>query len=63
MQNAKTNAIRTQIAALVEEYAAIALAADPFMPGITTIPPSGKVLDSTELKYMVEASLLSLIHI
>ena len=57
MQNAKTNAIRTQIAALVEEYAAIALAADPFMPGMTTIPPSGKVLGSAELKYMVEASL------
>ena len=57
MQNAKTNALRTQIAALVEEYAAIALAADPFMPGMTTIPPSGKVLDSAELKYMVEASL------
>ena len=57
MQNAKTNALRTQIAALVEEYAAIALAADPFMPGMTTVPPSGKVLDSAELKYMVEASL------
>ena len=57
MQNAKTNALRTQIAALVEEYAAIALAPDPFMPGMTTIPPSGKVLDSAELKYMVEASL------
>ena len=57
MQNAKTNALRTQIAALVEEYATIALAADPFMPGMTTIPPSGKVLDSAELKYMVEASL------
>ncbi len=57
MQNAKTNSLRTQIAALVDEYAAIALAADPFMPGMTTIPPSGKVLDSAELKYMVEASL------
>ena len=57
MQNAKTNLLRTQIASLVEEYASIALAADPFMPGMTTIPPSGKLLDSAELKYMVEASL------
>ena len=57
MQNAKTNTLRIQIATLVEEYAAIALASEPFMPGMTTIPPSGKLLDSAELKYMVEASL------
>ena len=57
MQNAKTHALRTQIASLVEEYAAIALAPEPFMPGMTMVPPSGKVLDSAELKNMVEASL------
>ncbi len=57
MQNEKTAALRTQIAALVEEYASIALAPDPFLPGLTAIPPSGKVLDSVELKNMVEASL------
>ena len=57
MQNAKTTALRTQIAALVEEYAAIALAPDPFLPGVTAVPPSGKVLDASELKNMVEASL------
>ena len=57
MQNPKTAALRTQIAALVEEYASIALAPDPFLPGITAVPPSGKVLDASELKNMVEASL------
>ncbi|MEO6016775.1 MAG: lipopolysaccharide biosynthesis protein RfbH, partial [Polaromonas sp.] len=57
MQNAKTAALRTQIAALVEEYASIALAPDPFLPGVTAVPPSGKVLDASELKNMVEASL------
>ena len=57
MQNVKTAALRTQIAALVEEYASIALAPDPFLPGVTAIPPSGKVLDAAELKNMVEASL------
>ena len=57
MQNVKTAALRTQIAALVEEYASIALAPDPFLPGVTAIPPSGKVLDGSELKNMVEASL------
>lgn len=57
MQNAKTAALRTQIAALVEEYATIALAPDPFLPGVTAVPPSGKVLDASELKNMVDASL------
>lgn len=57
MQNAKTEALRQQIAALVEEYASIALRNEPFLPGASVVPPSGKLLDATELKYMVEASL------
>ena len=57
MQNEKTQSIRKQIARLVDEYAAIALKPDPFLPGMTAIPPSGKLLDATELKNMVEASL------
>ncbi|TCS35115.1 CDP-6-deoxy-D-xylo-4-hexulose-3-dehydrase [Paucimonas lemoignei] len=57
MQNAKTQALREQIAALVDEYAAIALKPQPFMPGASLVPPSGKVLDGVELKLMVEASL------
>lgn len=57
MENTKTQAIREQIALLVEEYAAAALAHQPFLPGATSIPPSGKLLDAAELKNMVEASL------
>ncbi|CAM2141495.1 Lipopolysaccharide biosynthesis protein RfbH [Pararobbsia alpina] len=57
MENSKTKALREQIATLVEEYAAIALAPQPFMPGAMTVPPSGKVLGAAELKLMVEASL------
>ncbi|MDP1998214.1 MAG: lipopolysaccharide biosynthesis protein RfbH [Rhodoferax sp.] len=57
MENAKTQALRAQIAALVDEYAAIALAPQPFLPGLTAVPPSGKVIGSQELKNMVEASL------
>ena len=57
MQNAKTQALREQIAALVEQYAAIALAPDPYLPGATMVPPSGKLLDASEIKNMVEASL------
>jgi CDP-6-deoxy-D-xylo-4-hexulose-3-dehydrase len=57
MQNAKTQVIRSQIARLVEDFAASALHPDLFLPGITLVPPSGKFLDAEELKYMVEASL------
>jgi CDP-6-deoxy-D-xylo-4-hexulose-3-dehydrase len=57
MENAKTLALRAQIAALVDEYAAIALAPQPFLPGATAVPPSGKLLDAAELKSMVQASL------
>ena len=57
MQNARTLAIREQIASLVSEYADIALASQPFLPGLTVVPPSGKVIGVEELQNMVEASL------
>ncbi len=57
MQNARTQALRDQISALVDEYAAIALAPTPFLPGLTTVPPSGKIIGAQELKSMVDASL------
>ena len=57
MQNSRTLALREQIAKLVEEYASIALAPQPFLPGASVVPPSGKLLDAAELKLMVEASL------
>lgn len=57
MENAKTLALRAQIAALVDEYAAIAMAPQPFLPGASPVPPSGKVVGAQELKNMVEASL------
>jgi len=57
MQSEKTNLIRAQIAKLVDDYAAIALANQPFFPGVSLVPPSGKVIGADELKLMVEASL------
>lgn len=57
MQNAQTQALRDQIALLVEEYAALALTTPAFQPGVSAVPPSGKLLDAAELKSMVEASL------
>ena len=57
MQNKQTNDIRAQIAKLIEDYASIALASQPFKPGVSVVPPSGKVIGVEELKLMVEASL------
>lgn len=53
----KQEAIRQQIAGLVEQYAALEYAPKPFIGGQTPIPPSGKWLDAHELKNMVDASL------
>ena len=50
-------ALRLQILQLVEQYAAAAAAPGPFQPGLTVIPPSGKVVGAPEMKLMVEASL------
>jgi CDP-6-deoxy-D-xylo-4-hexulose-3-dehydrase len=49
--------LRLQISALVERYAALTLQPAAFEPGVTIVPPSGKLIDSEELKLMVEASL------
>jgi len=57
MENTKTKLLREQISQLVGEYADIALVSQPFLPGLTAVPPSGKVLGAEELKNMVEASL------
>ena len=57
MQNQKTIDLRKQIAQLVDEYALIALAPQPFAPGMTAVPPSGKLIGAQELKNMVDAAL------
>jgi len=57
MENAKAQALRDQIAQLVDEFAAITLSPQPFLPGLTVGPPSGKMVGAAELKNMVEASL------
>jgi CDP-6-deoxy-D-xylo-4-hexulose-3-dehydrase len=51
------DAIRQQIRELVQQYAELALAPQPFVPGQTAIPASGKVIGASELQMMVEASL------
>ncbi|WP_241839081.1 lipopolysaccharide biosynthesis protein RfbH [Rhodoferax antarcticus] len=41
----------------VAHFSVSAYAPEPFVPGQTPIPPSGKLLDAAELKNMVDASL------
>ena len=47
--------IRQQMAQLVDQYAAIEFSQKIFDPSTTVIPPSGKVLDASELKNMVDS--------
>jgi CDP-6-deoxy-D-xylo-4-hexulose-3-dehydrase len=49
--------LRKQIAALVDQYAAIEFAPKAFDPGQTVVPPSGKLIGAEELRNMVDASL------
>lgn len=49
--------LRGQISELVQQYADIAYAPKPFVPGQTAVPVSGKVIGANELKMMVDASL------
>ena len=49
--------IREQIRALVGEYGALASAPTAFEPGVTVIPPAGKVVGAPEMELMVDASL------
>ena len=51
------NPLRQKIATLVAEYAGSTLGQQAFEPGISVIPPSGKVIGERELQFMVEAAL------
>jgi CDP-6-deoxy-D-xylo-4-hexulose-3-dehydrase len=53
----RQDAIRSQIAALVDEFASLAFAPQAFLPGVTSVPPSGKQIGGEELRSMVDASL------
>lgn len=49
--------IRKEIAVLVAKYAELEYAPKIFMAGESVVPPSGKVLGTKELQFMVDASL------
>ena len=49
--------LRSRISELVQQYADIAYAPKPFVPGQSAVPVSGKVIGAKELQLMVDASL------
>lgn len=49
--------LRSQILELVGRFAEISTAAKPFTPGVSVIPPSGKVIGGPELQALVDSSL------
>jgi CDP-6-deoxy-D-xylo-4-hexulose-3-dehydrase len=49
--------IRNEILSLVNDYSEINFKQKEFIPGVSEVPVSGKVIGSLELKNMVEASL------
>ena len=49
--------LRDEISVLVRQYHDVALASQPFLPGGSDVPVSGKVFDASELEHLVEASL------
>jgi CDP-6-deoxy-D-xylo-4-hexulose-3-dehydrase len=51
------NQLRDQIRGLVHQYSTHLYAHKEFSPGVTPVPPSGKLLDSRELEMMVDAAL------
>ena len=53
----KSDSLRQEIANLVEKFANEKYKSIAFEPGVSVIPPSGKVLGKEELLNMVEASL------
>jgi CDP-6-deoxy-D-xylo-4-hexulose-3-dehydrase len=55
--NPQLDKLRGQIQKLVHQYAELAHAPAPFVPGVSPVPVSGKVIGGKELELMVEASL------
>ena len=50
-------ALRQKILDLAGEYARLAHAPPPFVPGSSPVPVSGKVVGEPELQYLIDASL------
>jgi CDP-6-deoxy-D-xylo-4-hexulose-3-dehydrase len=55
--NDSAEQLREQILEMVERYAAIAHAPQPFLPGISSVPVSGKVYGAPEMRSLVDSAL------
>lgn len=55
--NTELNDLRAQIVELTGKYADIFLKSRPFVPGVTPVPVSGKVLTSPDFQALVDSSL------
>ena len=55
--NLTLSSLRRDIAGLVQRYAEAAHAPQPFLPGSSPVPVSGKVIGAGEVQLMVEAAL------
>src|SRR5947208_4930638 len=53
----RAEALRKQILDLVTEYAAVAHAPVPFVPGQSKVPYAGRVFDDREIRSLVSSSL------
>jgi CDP-6-deoxy-D-xylo-4-hexulose-3-dehydrase len=53
----KKDELREQIRVLTKKYAEISTRSQPFLPGLTMIPPSGKSIGFEEITNLVDASL------
>jgi CDP-6-deoxy-D-xylo-4-hexulose-3-dehydrase len=53
----ETTKLRAQIMELVASYYEAALRPGEFIPGVTSVPVSGRVFDATEVQYLVDAGL------
>lgn len=56
MQN-EIDVLRADILSKVADFARIKLEADPFIPGVTAVPVSGKVLEPEDFVSLVDSSL------
>jgi CDP-6-deoxy-D-xylo-4-hexulose-3-dehydrase len=55
--NKTASQLREEVRTLVKQYCDVALASSLFVAGQTSVPVSGKVLDSTEIELLVESAL------
>lgn len=56
-EQTKSEQIKNQIFSLVEEYHNLQFANQKFVPGVSSVPVSGKVFDHNELNFLVDSAL------